>query len=119
MTDIAESKPPTRRSRRMAREPQVDMTTAPPAMMLPQQAEPILTRTPSKSAQVLDLLQRAEGATLDQLATATGWLPHTARAALTGLRKKGHTLASEKVEGGSRVYRVMASAAASAGPSAP
>lgn len=30
------------------------------------------------------------GASLDELAGATGWLPHTTRAALTGLRKKGH-----------------------------
>ncbi|MCK9553103.1 DUF3489 domain-containing protein [Aquamicrobium sp.] len=46
----------------------------------------------SKTATVLSLLQRTEGATLDELVAATGWLAHTARAALTGLRKKGHTI---------------------------
>ena len=31
----------------------------------------------------------AQGATLDALVNATGWLPHTTRAVLTGLRKRG------------------------------
>ena len=51
---------------------------------------------PSKTADVLALLRRAEGATLDELVAATGWLPHTTRAALTGLRKKGHAIARGK-----------------------
>jgi hypothetical protein len=46
----------------------------------------------SKIAQVLSLLRRDEGATLAEMVEATGWLPHTTRAALTGLRKKGHTI---------------------------
>jgi hypothetical protein len=50
----------------------------------------------SKIAGVLALLGRDEGATLTELITATGWLPHTTRAALTGLRKKGHVLARSK-----------------------
>ncbi len=50
----------------------------------------------SKIAGVLELLGRDEGATLAELMTATGWLPHTTRAALTGLRKKGHVLARSK-----------------------
>lgn len=50
----------------------------------------------SKIAGVLELLGRDEGATLTELITATGWLPHTTRAALTGLRKKGHVLARSK-----------------------
>lgn len=61
----------------------------------------------TKSATVLSLLQREDGATLAELIDATGWLPHTTRAALTGLRKKGHT-----IERGSRdgvtFYRVTA-----------
>lgn len=47
---------------------------------------------PTKTAMVIDLLSRAEGATLDDLVRATGWLPHTTRAALTGLRKMGHQI---------------------------
>lgn len=43
----------------------------------------------TKKDRVIDLLKRAEGATMEELTRATGWLPHTTRAALTGLRKKG------------------------------
>lgn len=50
-------------------------------------------RTGSKSALVVGLLSREHGATIDELTAATGWLPHTTRAALTGLRKKGHAIA--------------------------
>ncbi|MEO5586916.1 MAG: recombinase family protein, partial [Novosphingobium sp.] len=52
-------------------------------------------RGPSKIDQVLALLRREEGATLAELMETTGWLPHTTRAALTGLRKKGHVLAKD------------------------
>ena len=38
---------------------------------------------------------------------ATGWLPHTNRAALTGLKKKGYALSSDKVDG-VRTYRAVA-----------
>ncbi|MEK7413964.1 MAG: DUF3489 domain-containing protein [Planctomycetota bacterium] len=47
---------------------------------------------PTKIAGVLDMLRRDGGVTLDALTSATGWLPHTTRAALTGLRKKGHVI---------------------------
>lgn len=49
-------------------------------------------RPGSKIANVLVLLRRPQGATLPELAEATGWLAHTTRAALTGLRKKGHCI---------------------------
>ena len=84
-------------ARKMAREPKVR-----------QAAEPS-PKSPSKSAAVLAMLQRPEGATLEQLVIATGWLPHTTRAALTGLKKKGHAVSSDKVEGQTRIYRVVAS----------
>lgn len=63
----------------------------------------------NKAGLVLGLLTRPEGATNDQLVDATGWLPHTSRAALTGLKKKGHSINSEKLEGG-RQYRAKAGA---------
>ena len=37
------------------------------------------------------LLSRAEGATILALTEATGWLPHTTRAAITGVRKRGYS----------------------------
>jgi DNA-binding IclR family transcriptional regulator len=46
----------------------------------------------TKASLLLNLLRRENGATLAELVDATGWLPHTTRAALTGLRKKGHVL---------------------------
>lgn len=53
----------------------------------------------TKAAAVLALLARPEGATLAELIEATGWLPHTTRAALTGLRKKGHAIERCKRDG--------------------
>ena len=50
----------------------------------------------SKTSTVIALMQRADGATLADLVAATGWLPHTTRAALTGLRKKGHAIVRSK-----------------------
>ena len=60
------------------------------------EATPTPAPRTSKIAGVLALLSRDEGATLGELVTATGWVPHTTRAALTGLRKKGHVLARSK-----------------------
>lgn len=53
-------------------------------------------RSGSKIARVLALLRRPEGATLAELVEATGWLPHTTRAALTGLKKTGHVIEKTK-----------------------
>jgi Protein of unknown function (DUF3489) len=50
---------------------------------------PSAPRDGTKLARVLELLQRDCGATLEELIAATNWLPHTTRAALTGLRKRG------------------------------
>jgi Protein of unknown function (DUF3489) len=53
-------------------------------------------RDGTKLAQVIALLRRDIGATLDDLIAATGWLPHTTRAALTGLRKRGYPVTRER-----------------------
>jgi hypothetical protein len=45
---------------------------------------------------VVELLQRDCGATLEELIAATGWLPHTTRAALTGLRKRGYSVTIDR-----------------------
>jgi hypothetical protein len=60
----------------------------------------------SKLALVIELLRRADGATIVDLTQATGWLPHTTRAALTGLRKRGYTVIRERIGAGDSVYRV-------------
>lgn len=74
----------TRRPRRMAREPGTG--DEPPASKTEPKAE-AASRGPSKIDGVIALLSREQGATLAELIEATGWLPHTTRAALTGLRK--------------------------------
>jgi len=54
-------------------------------------------KRPSKQDEVIAMLRRPEGATVDEVASATGWQRHTVRGVLT--------LASVKEERG-RVYRV-------------
>ncbi len=94
------------RRRRMAREP-MDKSAATPIAIAAHSHGPVApARHNTKSALLVDLLSRTEGATIGQIVEATGWLPHTARAALTGLKKKGHTLTSDKPEGEARVYSV-------------
>lgn len=68
-------------------------------------APPPELRADTKKARVLALLHREESANLDELVLETDWLPHTTRAALTGLRKKGHAVLTEKVDGKTR-YRI-------------
>ena len=63
-------------------------------------------RDGSKLAQVIELLRRADGATIADLTQATGWLPHTTRAALTGLRKRGYAVIRERIGAGDSVYRI-------------
>ncbi len=92
----------TKRSRKMGREPKSDATE-----------QKLLSKHQSKAAEVLAMLERQEGATLDQLVAATGWLPHTTRAALTGLKKKGHVVTSNKTICGVRTYRFAPAAEAS------
>ena len=57
-----------------------------------------MPREGSKLAAVADLLRREGGATIEQLADAMGWLPHTTRAALTGLRKRGFGIDRRKAK---------------------
>jgi hypothetical protein len=70
-------------------------------------AELTPAKSPSKQQLVANLLLREEGATLSDMIAATGWLPHTTRAALTGLKMKGYALSSDKVDG-IRTYRAVA-----------
>jgi len=65
-------------------------------------------RANSKLALLLGLLSRGRGATIAELTAATGWLPHTTRAALTRLRHRGFGLERLKDEaGGASIFRVV------------
>jgi hypothetical protein len=83
-----------------------DEQTAPgvAAAIVPTSTAPAAT---SKIATVLTLLRRPDGATLSELVEATGWLPHSTRAALTGLRKKGHAIA-KSARGDVTAYSIAA-----------
>ncbi len=75
------------------------------------QPERSVPRQGSKLAEVIALLGRKQGAGIEELASTTGWLPHTTRAALTGLRKRGYTIERSRSEQGGSVYRIVTSAA--------
>lgn len=60
---------------------------------------------PTKSAVVQKLLSRNKGATLAEIMTATHWQPHSSRAFLTGLRKKGLVLLKEARTVGETCWR--------------
>jgi hypothetical protein len=62
----------------------------------------------TKTDAVIKLLARAKGATIDEIGAATDWQPHSARAFLTGLRKKGRVLARDKRRNGDTFYRLTA-----------
>jgi hypothetical protein len=66
-------------------------------------------RAGSKQALVIGMLNDRSGVTLDTLVGATGWLPHTTRAALTGLRKKGFAI-ERFHRGDASLYRIVATA---------
>jgi len=85
-----------------AEAPTPDTTAAEPA--------PRRTRDNSKQAQVIAMLKRPEGATIAQFCEVTGWQQHTVRGTFAGAFKKklGLALASEKAQGGQRIYRIAA-----------
>jgi hypothetical protein len=64
--------------------------------------EPHHSRQPSKLELIRSLLARPDGATLDELVSATRWQVHSVRAGMTGLRKQGLTITRSKREGMTR-----------------
>ncbi len=59
--------------------------------------------------------RKTTGATLDALIEATGWLPHTTRAALTGLRKRGFVIERELDDVRGTFYRIARNPATAQG----
>jgi hypothetical protein len=84
---------------------------APSQVAASSQPERSVPRQGSKLAEVMALLDRKQGAGIEELTSATGWLPHTTRAALTGLRKRGYAIERSCSEQGGSVYRIVTSAA--------
>jgi hypothetical protein len=143
-SDSAESKTPAPAAEEAATAPQ-DGEETPPAAEVPEAAEPAPTaaetattaalpeapaaarRTPragTKQAQMIAMLKRPEGATVEQIAEATGWQHHTIRGAISGALKKklGLTIEATRTrevgpnktgaKGSSTVYRIVESSPA-------
>lgn len=62
-------------------------------------------RSGSKAAGLLRLLTTGTGASLDDMIEATGWQPHSVRAAMSGLRKRGFEI-TRRIEGNTTVWAV-------------
>jgi hypothetical protein len=73
-------------------------------------------RSGSKLAMLVELLERNEGATIEEMATALGWQQHTIRGVMSGALAKrfGLVVVSEVTEGRGRVYRTTGAAEAGA-----
>jgi hypothetical protein len=73
----------------------------------PAKSEFGVPREGSKTAQVVALLQRKNGATLSEIMEKMGWQAHTVRGFMAGaLKGAGHEVESFKPEGGERTYRI-------------
>lgn len=62
----------------------------------------------AKQALLIEMLQTKHGANIDAIVKATGWLPHTGRAMISGLRRAGFEIELERTEGKKSVYRIVA-----------
>jgi hypothetical protein len=71
---------------------------------------PVAERPASKSNQILSLLRRKQGASLEEMQTTSGWQPHSVRGYLSGTIKKrmGLNLSSTKSKDGERRYAIAA-----------
>jgi hypothetical protein len=94
----------------VAAAPDAKVASAPKGRQPPKSQKPAArpTRANTKQAKLIAMLQRAKGATIDELAEALEWQPHTVRGAIAGALKKklGLEVASEKDEKRGRIYRL-------------
>lgn len=77
-------------------------------------ATPPTAAKSTKSDTVIKLLLRAKGATSIELIAATDWQPHSLRAFLSGLRKKGRVIVREERKSGGYAYRIVVAPSPSA-----
>ena len=62
----------------------------------------------TKRAKLIAMLEQAEGVSIAEIGQQLGWLPHTVRAAMTGLRKAGREVTRSKDASDRSVYRLVA-----------
>jgi len=82
----------------------------------PPQPEPVADPAPERPAQrkgtkqamLIEMLRAKDGATLDKIVAATGWLKHTARGVISGQLKKrlGLNVVTAADDERGRVYRI-------------
>src|SRR5262249_42620436 len=60
----------------------------------------------TKRAVLIGMLERAEGASVAELGQRLGWLPHTVRAAITGLRHAGREVTRIRDQNRQSTYRL-------------
>ena len=93
--------------------------------LAPDQAELVADPAPAtaapkpgtKQARLVSLLSIEDGTSVAALAEALAWQHHTVRAALTGLRQKGHDLVKRRDTDGTTVYRIAAATRTASGAS--
>ena len=61
----------------------------------------------TKRSKLIAMLERPEGASVAEIGQQLGWLPHTVRAAMTGLRKAGREVMRSKDASDGSVYRLV------------
>lgn len=76
----------------------------------PRAPVPAPPKPQSKASIVTTLLARAKSATVEEMIAATSWQPHSVRAFLSGLRKKGNALVKEQRKTGEQAYRMALTA---------
>ena len=81
---------------------------------------PRAPRDGTKLATLVATLRMPEGATIAEIAVATGWQAHSVRGAMAGILKKklGLTVTSARIAGRGRVYALAALPVDAASPSA-
>ncbi|WP_111735367.1 DUF3489 domain-containing protein [Roseovarius amoyensis] len=81
-----------------------------PMPQSPDAPKPVAIRTGTKQAHIIALLERPEGASIAEIAEATGWLAHSVRGLISGgLKKKlGLPISAEKVDQRGTVYKLDA-----------
>ena len=94
--NVASNAKPRRKAAALSKE----ITASQSANSVPQKA----SKAGGKLSGVLDLVRRKGGASIADLQKATGWLPHSIRAALSGFRKQGVPITRSKNGYGVTIY---------------
>jgi hypothetical protein len=111
----ADSTTKTRNSARRATARKAEPVTKPAALHQPRSASRPTARRESKKAHIIAMLQAPSGVTVEAMARAAKWQPHSVRGFLAGVVRKKLGLNLISVAGDSgRVYRIIDRAASAA-----